>query len=150
MTANLNDSPTLVPLVTAAVEATGLHPEIVSADPGYDSNANVEGMIALGARPVIKRVNRIVKTGKYRTSTARLEVDQEAPEWIEAYNKRSSVERVFARRKGHRGLTRHSRRRLQPVTVHCLLAVLTMQANALGKLNTGRTGDVRECARRVA
>ena len=148
MTANLNDSPTLVPLVSASVEANGLRPFIVSADAGYDSNANVEGMIALGARPVIKRVNRIVKTGAYRTMTARLMVDQEAREWVEAYNKRTSVERVFARLKGHRGLTRHSRRRLLPVTLHCLLAVLTVQASALGQVSVG--GSLRQCARRVA
>lgn len=40
--------------------------------------------------------------------TARLAVDQGASDCVEAYNKRTSVERVFARLKGHRGLTRHN------------------------------------------
>lgn len=150
MTANRNDSPTLVPLVSAAIEATGLRPSVVSADAGYDSNQNVEGLISLSARPVIKRVNRRVKTGAYRSATARLAINQESREWVEAYDKRTSVERAFARLKGHRALTRHSRRGLQPVTLHCLLAVLTMQAAALGQIDRGRMERVRECARRVA
>ena len=150
MTANLNDSPTLVPLVSAAIDATGLRPSVVSADAGYDSNKNVEGILALGAKPVIKRVEHRVKSGRYQKPHPRLEIDQASPEWIRSYRRRTSVERVFARLKGHRSLARHSRRRLLPVTLHCTLAVLTMQAVALAHVEQGDTQKLRQCARRVA
>ena len=150
MTANLNDSPTLVPLVSAAIDATGLRPSVVSADAGYDSNANVEGLISLGARPVIKRVEHRVKTGRYQKQSPRLEIDQRSSSWVQAYHRRVSVERAFARLKSHRGLTRHSRRGLLPVTLHCLLAVLTMQAAGLAHARQGDFDGLRECARRVA
>jgi hypothetical protein len=81
--------------------------------------------------------------------TARLAVDQGASDCVEAYNKRTSVERVFARLKGHRGLTRHNRRCLLPVTLHCRLAVLTVQASALGQLSAGEA-NIRQCAWKVA
>lgn len=150
MTANLNDSPTLVPLVSAAIDATGLRPSVVSADAGYDSNKNIEGILALGAQPVIKRVERRVKTGRYQKQSPRLEIDQQSSSWVQAYHKRVSVERIFARLKGHRSLARHSRRRLLPVTLHCTLAVLTMQAAALAKAQWGELSRLRECVRAVA
>lgn len=148
MTANINDQPTLLPLVSALP----IVPETVSADAGYDSGANVDGLIALAIRPVIKKVAHKTTSGNWqrRYPSARHTIDQDAAEWRAAYSRRVSVERAFARLKSHRGLTRHSRRRLEPVTLHCLLAVLTTQANALGKLNAGQWGDLRECVRRVA
>lgn len=149
-TANLNDSPTLVPLVSAAVGRIGVSPVNVIADAGYDSNQNVEGILALGAQPVIKRVERRVKSGRYQKQHPRLEIDQESSEWIEAFNKRSSVERIFARLKGHRSLARHCRRHLIPVTLHCTLAILTLQAAALAHVTRGDFDRLRECARRVA
>jgi transposase len=149
-TANLNDSPTLVPLATAAVQRLGSEPAIISADAGYDSNANVEGILTLGARPVIKRVARRTTTGRWQKPHPRLEIDQGSPEWLRAYARRVSVERVFARLKSHRSLARHCRRRLLPVALHCLLAVLTMQAAALAHIIHGDFVRMRECARGVA
>ena len=149
-TANLNDSPTLVPLATAAVQRLGSMPAITSADAGYDSNANVEGVLSLGARPVIKRVARRTTSGRWQKPHPRLDIDQASPEWRGAYSRRVSIQRVFARLKSHRSLARHCRRRLIPVALHCLLAILTMQAAALAQVRTGRTSQVRACARRVA
>ena len=37
-----------------------------------------------------------------------------------------------------------------PVALHCLLAVLTMQAAALAQVMEGDLDRMRECARRVA
>lgn len=147
MTANINDQPTL-PLVSSLP----IVPETVSADAGYDSAANVDGLISLAIRPVIKKVAHKTTSGAWqrRHPSARHTIDQDSAEWRTVYARRVSVERAFARLKSHRGLTRHSRRRLEPVTLHCLLAVLTVQANALGKLSTGRWDDLRERARKVA
>jgi len=149
-TAKLNDSLTLVPLATAAVRRLGSTPAIISADAGYDSNANVEGVLALGARPVIKRVAHRTTSGRWQKPHPRLEIDQTSSDWLRAYARRVSVERVFARLKSHRSLVRHCRRRLTPVALHCLLAVLTMQAAALAHVMEGNLGRMRECARRVA
>lgn len=149
-TANLNDSPTLVPLVATAAERLGMPPDAVSADAGYDSNRNVEGILALGAQPVIKRVARRTTSGRWQKRHPRLEIDQGSSEWLNAYSRRASVERVFARLKSHRTLSRHCRRRLIPVTLHCALAILTMQAAALAHIVSGDLDAVRECARRVA
>lgn len=148
MTANINDQPTLIPLISGLP----ITPETVSADAGYDSGANVDGLLALGIRPVIKRVHHKTTSGTWqrRHPSARNAIDQASPEWQDVYDRRTSVERAFARLKGHRALTRHSRRRLQPVTLHCLLAVLTMQAGALAQLEMGNDGALRQCARRVA
>lgn len=146
MTANINDQPTLLPIVAALP----IVPEIVSADAGYDSAANVDGLMALAIRPVIKKVEHKTTTGEWqrRHPSARHTIDQTASEWRTIYKRRTSVERAFARLKSHRGLTRHSRRRLLPVTLHCLLSVLVVQASALGHFSTD--GNIRQCARRVA
>lgn len=139
MTANLNDSPTLIPLVSAALGRIGVLPVNVIADAGYDSNRNVEGILARGAEPIIKRIKRrtTINLRQKRHPRPRLIIDQESPEWLAAYSKRASVERIFARLKGHRSLARHCRRRLIPVTLHCTLAILTLQAAALAHATRG-------------
>jgi len=62
-------------------------------------------------------------------------------EWKAVYNQRTSVERVFGRPKGHRKLNYVRVRGLAKVTAHCMMSVLTMQANALA---TGRRDLVRK------
>jgi hypothetical protein len=141
---------TLVELVEQAKERIGVQPRIVAADAGYDSNQNIEGMIALGATPVIKRVNRRVKTGKYQQASPRLKIDQSATVWRSEYSSRVAVERLFSRLKGHRALTRHTRRRIEPVSLHCTLAILMMQACALAKVVAGKDAELRACVRSVA
>lgn len=148
--ANINDSLTLVDLVAEARERSGIQPTVVAADAGYGPNQNVEGMIALGAAPVIKRINRRTTSGKWQKPHPRLQVDQKSAEWRSEYASRVAVERLFSRLKGHRALTRHTRRRLAPVSLHCTLAILTMQVSALAQIRLGRVESIRQCARSVA
>ena len=70
------------------------------------------------------------------------------PEWTRLYGQRTSVERVFSRLKGSRGLAHHQYRGLARVQAHCLLAVLTLQLKALAQVKKG--GRLRECLRKVA
>jgi len=155
MTASINDIVTLVPLVDTAIERLGFRPQALSADRGYDSIRNVNGLLDLGIRPVVKRIDRSTPqqgagSRVRKDGMARRSIDQDAEDWQAIYDRRSSVERLFSRLKGHRSLIRHSRRRLGPVALHCLLALMVMQANALAHARRGDIDGVRECARRVA
>lgn len=64
-------------------------------------------------------------------------------QWKRIYNQRTSVERVFGRLKGHRKLNMIRVRGLDKVTTHCLMSVLTMQAQAVA---TGSRALVRKVA----
>ena len=74
----------------------------------------------------------------------------ESPQWKSAYSQRQSVERVFSRLKGHRSLGQHCRRGLAKVSLHCLTAVLVMQAEAVARLRVGDYEALRACTRKVA
>lgn len=78
------------------------------------------------------------------------EIPRSTPEWQALYNRRTSIERVFSRLKEARRLERHCVRTLPKVTLHALLSVLVLQADALAKADAGRLSDVRACTRRVA
>ncbi len=77
-------------------------------------------------------------------------IPRESDEWKAVYRKRQSVERCFSRLKGHRTLNDHARRGLRKVRLHILMSVLTLQAGATAKAETGDLASVRHCTRRVA
>jgi len=58
------------------------------------------------------------------------------------YNQRTWMEMVFGRLKGHRKLNSIRVRGIRKVTVHCLLSVIVLQAQALAT-------NVKACVRRV-
>ncbi len=71
-------------------------------------------------------------------------------QWTRLYRKRTSVERVFGRLKGSRGLNAHRYRGLAKVQTHCLIAILTMQVAALVQARAGRIDELRQCLSKVA
>ena len=54
------------------------------------------------------------------------------------------------RLKQHRALDSHCRRGLRKVTLHALMALVTMQAAAVVRAERGEIEHVREVSRRVA
>jgi len=67
----------------------------------------------------------------------------ETPDWQLIYNRRTSVERVFSRLKGYRKLNYIRVRGIRKVLIHCLMALIVFQAQALA---TGKGGLVRKVA----
>jgi hypothetical protein len=67
----------------------------------------------------------------------------ETPEWKQIYARRTAVERVFGRLKGHRKLNSIRVRGRWKVTMHCAMALIVCQAQALA---TGTRALVRKVA----
>ncbi len=65
-------------------------------------------------------------------------ISPEAEEWKRIYDRRTSIERIFARLKGYRRLNNITVRRKQKVTVHDLIPVIVTQAIALAFPDTPR------------
>lgn len=109
------------------------HPEYVIADAGYSS---------LPFRRLIRRqylAESIIKNHpKHKKAILSY---PETDEWQSIYNRRTSVERVFARLKTHRKLNLVRVRGMQKVRIHCLLSLILMQAQALatGKMSLTRS-----------
>ena len=103
------------------------------------------------ARPIIKRreVKKLTLTDRAQGSL-RQRINQKADDWKAAYAHRVSVERLFARVKGHRSLGKHTRRGLAKVTLQCLSALVVTQAVALHRLALGDISNLRAPTRRVA
>ncbi len=78
------------------------------------------------------------------------EIPRTTPEWQALYNKRVSVERVFSRLKQTRRLERHRLRGLAKISLHAVLSMLVLQADALAKVQADRLGELRACTRKVA
>ena len=111
------------------------HPDYVLADAGYSSES---------LRKLIRRQYRaqpIIKSNPVHKKA--LAANPESPEWQLIYNRRTSVERVFGRLKGHRKLNYVRVRGIEKVTTHCLVALITMQAQAIA---TGCRALVRTVA----
>jgi IS5 family transposase len=104
----------------ARVATSMFHPNYVMADAGYSSNE---------LRNLIKRQYRAEPIVKAKRSDKA--IDLETPAWKSLYDKRVAVERVFSRLKGYRSLNQVTVRRIAKVTVHCFLAVIVLQAQAL-------------------
>ena len=93
------------------------------------------------------QVVRIKVASDYRRHCA---VPRSTPRWKRLYDKRSSVERVFGRLKEFRRLDKITLRGKQKIELHCLMAVITMQAMALGKARQEALSEVRNNVHRVA
>lgn len=108
------------------------YPQYVIADAGYCSEA-LRRKIRWQFRstPVIK-----VNAGHKRA----LEKYPEDAKWQEIFDRRTSIERMFARLKAHRKLNSLRVRGIRKVRVHCLLSIIAMQAHALA---TKRRASVR-------
>lgn len=108
-------------LAQATFTYSKFHPKYVICDAGY-SDSKLRYLIkrSYRAEPIIK-VNPTHKKALFK----------ETEEWKAIYNKRTSIERLFGRLKGHRRLNNITIRRIQKVTVHCLLPLIVTQAIAL-------------------
>jgi transposase len=119
---NVADVREATPLLSQARYITSkFYPDYVICDAGYSSKK---------LRYAIKRqwkAQPIIKAPKHHKKW----VDDETPEWQTIFNRRTAVERVFARMKDHRRLNCITVRRLRKVTVHSLLPVIVTQAVAL-------------------
>ena len=94
-----------------------------------------------------QEVIRIKIADDYRTFC---QVARASREWNALYALRGSVERVFGRLKGFRSLNCVTLRGLDKVELHCLLAVIVMQAMALGKARQETLSQVRNNVRKIA
>jgi len=74
----------------------------------------------------------------------------ETKEWQALYNRRTSIERLFARLKGYRRLNSITVRRIRKVTVHCLLSLIVVQAQALHSAMSNQMSSVRQCVHAAA
>lgn len=110
-------------------------PQYVIADAGYSSQ-KLRRLIKnqYRAEPIIK-VNPSHKKALF----------PETEEWKRIYDRRTSIERIFARLKGYRRLNNINVRRLRKVTVHCFLSLVVVQAQALHSAVTNHTSNIRRC-----
>lgn len=120
-------------LLTQARRTYGkFHPEYIICDAGYSSG---------WLRKVINKqwhAQPIIKSRKKDRWIA-----EETPEWKLIFNRRTAVERVFGRMKGHRRLNNITVRRKRKVTVHSLIPIIVTQAVALAFPDTPRCCTVR-------
>jgi transposase len=133
MSGNRNDLNAAPPLLSQARWINGkFHPKYVIADAGYSSEA---------LRHLVRRQYRgipIIKTNPMHRRA--VQAYPEDAEWQLVFDRRTSVERVFARLKAHRKLNSLRVRGVNKVRVHCLLSVVVLQAHALA---SGRCASVR-------
>ncbi len=96
-------------------------PKYIICDAGYSSKklrALIRGQF--DSQPIIK-VNPSHKKALFT----------ETNEWQAIYNRRTSIERLFSRLKGHRRLNSITVRHISRVTIHCFLSLIVTQAMAL-------------------
>ena len=121
----------------ARVTYSKFHPQYVICDAGYCSNE---------LRYLVKRQYRaepIIKVNPAHKKTFSLH--PETKEWQAIYDRRSSIERVFSRLKGYRRLNSITVRRRHKVTVHCLLSLIIVQAQALHSAMNNQVSSIRQC-----
>lgn len=125
---NMGDVRQATPLLSEARFTKGsFHPQYVLCDAAYSSKH---------LRKVIKNQfhsTPIIKAPKHHRWIA-----EETPEWKLIFNKRVSVERLFARMKNHRRLNDITVRRKRRVTIHSLIPIIVTQAVALAFPKTPR------------
>ena len=138
---NLHDSKKATPLLSQAryTTRTGtdnrFNPDYVIADPAYSSrhlNHVIHGQYL--AEPIILPNAQHKKLLSKTPQTA---------EWKMIYNRRTSVERVIGRLKGHRRLNSIRVRGRFKVRIHAMMSTIVMQAQALAT-------DCRASVRKVA
>lgn len=99
----------------------GFRPQYVIADAGYSSEK---------LRKLIKKQYRAEPIIKVNPSHKKY-LFPETAEWKEIYNRRTSIERIFARLKGYKRLNNITVRRNRKVTVHSFIPLIVTQAMAL-------------------
>ncbi len=108
------------------------HPQYVIADAGYCSEA---------LRRQIRRQFKSIPIIKTNAGHKRaVEKYPEDAEWQGIFSRRTSIERVNARLKGHRKLNSLRVRGIRKVRVHCLLSLIALQTQVLA---TRRRAAVR-------
>ena len=124
----------------ARVAHSGFYPKYVICDAGY-SSSKLRSLIVrqYRAKPIIK-VNPAHKKALFT----------ETREWQALYNRRTSIERLFARLKGYRRLNNITVRRIRKVAVHCLLSLIVVQAQALHSAMSNQISSVRQCVHAMA
>ena len=99
-------------------------PRFFMADKGYSGRPLYRHIRQqYGAEPIIQ-----VNPG-HRKLMAQIGMWENTETWKTLYKQRQSVERAFSRLKGQRSLNNITVRRKQKVTLHCYLALITMQAS---------------------
>ena len=78
------------------------------------------------------------------------EVRRGSQQWKDLYGLRQSVERVFKSLKQSRRLEAHCVRGLQAVSLHNAMSVLSFQATALTRIQSGQSDALRWMVRKVA
>ena len=126
---NFADIRGATPLLSQARKITSkFHPEYVICDAAYSS---------MHLRQVIKRQwarKPVIKAPK----THKKWIIEETPEWQVIFNRRTAIERVFARMKNHRRLNDITVRHIRKVTIHSLIPIIVTQAVALAFPDTPR------------
>jgi len=96
----------------------GIKPNIILADAGYDSKANMfETLDRFGAIPIIAMNRRNAKNNE-RCWEKRLPIKRNSEEWKNLYRERGSIERIFSRLKEDLDLKSLKVRGLDKVRIH--------------------------------
>lgn len=77
-------------------------------------------------------------------------VARNTEEWQNLYNHRTAIERINSRLKYERRLDSHCFRGLGKIGFHCALAVLSLLAGALAKVQKQQLAEIRVCSRKIA
>ena len=102
------------------------HPRFVMADAGYSSKE----LVSLVRRQY--RAEPIIKANRsHKKAMLTHGVWENTVTWKTLYAQRQAVERAFSRLKGQRSLNHITTRGLRKVTVHCYLALIALQAQAV-------------------
>lgn len=135
-TASTHDVRVATPLLSQArFTYSKFHPEYIICDAGYSSKKLRRAIKwQYKAEPIIK-VNPSHKKALF----------PETREWRALYNRRTSIERIFSRLKGHRRLNNITVRRIRKVTVHCFISLIVVQAQALHSIVNNHVPSIRQC-----
>ena len=140
------DAQEFVPVTDRArVLHGGFQTQTVLPDAGYDSDANCGHVKTIGASPISKAMSL---RKHFHVDDPALPRDSE--QWTRVHNMRQAMERCISGLKGHRALDTHCRRGLARVGLHCVLALLVLQAAAVVAGLTGQMARMAACTRRVA
>ncbi len=128
--ANVYDGVEYIPLLEELM-SRGITPEITLADAGYDSKTNIIlTALKYHITPIIA-FNRRNSRKETRSWEEKLPIQRNTKEWKQLYNKRFSVERVFARLKEDLDLKAVKVRGIDKVTAHVAISLITMMSVAL-------------------
>ena len=124
------------PLLSQASYITDkFYPDHVICDAGYSSKKLMRAIKwQYRAEPIIK-----INPSHKKTLVV------ETKKWKRLYNRRTSIERLFGRLKGHRRLNNITVRRIRKVTVHCFISLIVVQAQALHSAMNSQASSIRQC-----